>query len=109
MSTEVVTTDSGLGTPDRQVFMAAGETPRPSGNRPDRYLNDISEDELCANAPADETLMKRTPDVTATGSGTNGADISARLSPSETSPRLWTKSPTRCTPPPNSASCLSPR
>jgi hypothetical protein len=25
--TEVATTDSGLGTPDRQVFMAAGETP----------------------------------------------------------------------------------
>jgi hypothetical protein len=29
--TEVATTDSGLGTPDRQVFMAAGETPGPSG------------------------------------------------------------------------------
>jgi hypothetical protein len=29
--TEVVTTDSDLGTPDRQVFMAAGETPGPSG------------------------------------------------------------------------------
>jgi hypothetical protein len=42
MSTEVVTTNSGLGTPDRQVFMAAGETPGSSGPRPDRYLNDIS-------------------------------------------------------------------
>jgi hypothetical protein len=29
--TEVVTTDSGLGTLNRQVFMAAGETPGPSG------------------------------------------------------------------------------
>jgi hypothetical protein len=29
--TEVATTDSCLGTPDRQVFMAAGETPGPSG------------------------------------------------------------------------------
>jgi hypothetical protein len=32
--TEVATTDSGLGTPDGQVFMAAGETPGPSGTRP---------------------------------------------------------------------------
>jgi hypothetical protein len=51
----VVTTDSGLGTPDRQVFMAAGEMPGPSGTRPDRYFEDISADELSANAPADET------------------------------------------------------
>jgi hypothetical protein len=35
--------------------MAAGETPGPLGTRPDRYLDDISEDELSANAPADET------------------------------------------------------
>jgi hypothetical protein len=34
-STEVATTDSGLGTPDCQVFMVAGETPRPSGTRLD--------------------------------------------------------------------------
>jgi hypothetical protein len=53
--TEVATSDSSLGTPDRQVFMAAGETPGPSGTRPDRYLEDISANELSANAPADET------------------------------------------------------
>jgi hypothetical protein len=53
--TEVATTDSGLSTLDRQVFMATGETPGPSGTRPDRYFEDISADELCANAPADET------------------------------------------------------
>jgi hypothetical protein len=35
--------------------MAAGETPGPSGTRPDRYLDDISEDELSANTLADET------------------------------------------------------
>jgi hypothetical protein len=51
----VATTDSGLGTPDRQVFMAVGETPGPSGTRPDRYFEDISADELSANAPIDET------------------------------------------------------
>jgi hypothetical protein len=53
--TEVATADSGLGTPDRQVFMAVGETLGPSGTRPDRYHEDISTDELSANAPADET------------------------------------------------------
>jgi hypothetical protein len=53
--TEVVSIDSSLGTPDRQVFMAASETPGPSGTRPNRYFEDISADELSANAPADET------------------------------------------------------
>jgi hypothetical protein len=36
--TEVASTDSSLSTPDRQVFMAVGETPGPSGTRPDRYF-----------------------------------------------------------------------
>jgi hypothetical protein len=53
--TEVVTSDSGLGTPDHQVFMATGETPGPSGTRADRYFEDIATDEVSANAPADET------------------------------------------------------
>jgi hypothetical protein len=53
--TEVATTDSSLGSPDRKVFMATNETPGPSGTRPDRYFEDISADELSANAPADET------------------------------------------------------
>jgi hypothetical protein len=54
-STEVATTDSGLGTADRQVSMAAGDTPGPSGTRPERYFEDILANELSANAPADET------------------------------------------------------
>jgi hypothetical protein len=53
--TEVASTDSSLGAPDRQVFMAAGEMLGPSGTRPDRYFEDISVDELSANAPTDET------------------------------------------------------
>jgi hypothetical protein len=53
--TEVATTNSSLGSPDRQVFMTTNETPGPSGTRPDRYLEDISADELSANTPADET------------------------------------------------------
>jgi hypothetical protein len=57
--TEVATNDSSLGTPDRQVFMATNETPGPSGKVPDQYLEDISADELSANAPADETDANR--------------------------------------------------
>jgi hypothetical protein len=45
--TEVETTDSSLGSPDRQVFMTTNETPGPSGTQPDRFLEDISADELC--------------------------------------------------------------
>jgi hypothetical protein len=57
--TEVVSSNSSLGYPDRQVFMAAGDTPGPSGTANDRYLEDISADELTANAPADETDTNR--------------------------------------------------
>jgi hypothetical protein len=57
--TEVATTDSSIGTPDHQVFMAAGETPGLSGTRLDFYLDDISEDELSTNAPADETTADK--------------------------------------------------
>jgi hypothetical protein len=53
--TEVASTNTSLGTPDRQVFMATGKTPGPSGTQPDRNFEDISADELSANAPADET------------------------------------------------------
>jgi hypothetical protein len=57
--TEVASSDSSLGNLDRQVFMAAGDTPGPLGTADDRYLEDISTDELSANAPADETDANR--------------------------------------------------
>jgi hypothetical protein len=57
--TEVASSDSSLGNPDHQVFMAAGDTPGPSGTADDRYLEDISADELSAEAPADETDANR--------------------------------------------------
>jgi hypothetical protein len=57
--TEVATSDSSLGSPDRQVFMTTNETPGPSGMVPDQYLEDISTDELSANTPADETDTNR--------------------------------------------------
>jgi hypothetical protein len=57
--TEVASSDSRLGNPDRQVFVAAGDTPGPSGTATDKYLEDISADELSAEAPADETGANR--------------------------------------------------
>jgi hypothetical protein len=57
--TEVASSDSSLGNPDRQVFMAAGDTPGPSEIADDRYLEDISADELSAEALADETDANR--------------------------------------------------
>jgi hypothetical protein len=55
----VATSVSSLGSPDRQVFKTTNETPRPLGTVPDQYLEDISADELSANAPADETDANR--------------------------------------------------
>jgi hypothetical protein len=52
--TEVASSDSSLGNPDRQFFMVVGDTPGPSGTAQDRYLGDISADELSAEAPADD-------------------------------------------------------
>jgi hypothetical protein len=57
--TEVASSDSSLGNPDCQILMAAGDTPGPSGTADDRYLEDISVDELSAEAPADETDTNR--------------------------------------------------
>jgi hypothetical protein len=57
--TEVAASESSLGTPDRQVFMAASDIPGPSGTAQDKYLEDISSDELSADAPADETPANR--------------------------------------------------
>jgi hypothetical protein len=57
--TEVASSDSSLGNPDLQVFMAAGDTPGTSGTAPDKYLEDISADELSAEAPANKTDANR--------------------------------------------------
>jgi hypothetical protein len=50
----VATSDFGLYTPDRKVFVATAEAGT-SEARPDQYLDNISDDEESANAPADET------------------------------------------------------
>jgi hypothetical protein len=63
--TEVATTEFGLCTPDREVFMAAGDAGS-SEDRPDWYLDDISEDELSANAPPNETTEDKNARCAAT-------------------------------------------
>jgi hypothetical protein len=57
--TEVAVSESSLGTPDRQVFMAVGDTPGPSGTAQDKYLEDISSDEISADAPPNENPADR--------------------------------------------------
>jgi hypothetical protein len=58
--TQVAPSKPSLGTPDRQVFMAAGDAPGPSGTATqDRYLEDISSDELSADAPPNENPADR--------------------------------------------------
>jgi hypothetical protein len=57
--TEVAPSESSLGTPDRQVYMAAGDTPGPSGTAQDKYLENISSDELSADAPPNENPADR--------------------------------------------------
>jgi hypothetical protein len=89
--------------------MTTNETPGHSGTQPDHYLEDISADELSANAPADETSDDKNARRERIGSVTNGVDVSMRASPYETSQRRLTKSKAGCTLPLNSASCPSPR
>jgi hypothetical protein len=50
--TEVASSESSLGNPDHQVFMAAGDTPGPLGTAQDKYLEDISADETAGNRDA---------------------------------------------------------
>jgi hypothetical protein len=57
--------------------------------------------------PQTKPATTRTPDVSATGSGTDGVDVSVRASPYGTSHRHLTKSKDGCILPLNNASCLS--
>jgi hypothetical protein len=59
--------------------MTTNETSGPSGTQPNRFLEDISADELSANAPANETSDDRTPDVSVTGGATNGVGVSVSV------------------------------
>jgi hypothetical protein len=109
----VASSDSNLGNPDRQDFMAAGDTPGPSGTADDRYLEDISADELSAEAPADESDAnrdaRRERNRKRNERGTNDAGVFETPSLSATLRKHSTKSRAGYTPPQSNASCLSPR
>jgi hypothetical protein len=101
--TEVASSESSLGNPNRQVFMAAGDTPGPSGTATDKYLEDISADEqLQTRLPPTGTL-----DVSVTGSATNGAGGSETASPSTTLRKLSKQSRAKYTLPLSNALCRS--
>jgi hypothetical protein len=51
---QAVTIDPGLRTPDREVFVAVAKADT-SESRVDRYLDDISGDEVSPNAHTDDT------------------------------------------------------
>jgi hypothetical protein len=105
--TEVATSDSSLGSPDRQVFMTTNETLGPSGIVLDRYLEDISADKLSANAPADETNANR---ETRRECNRKRNERHRRLRESLPIRNLGkhsTKSRAGCTLPQRNASCLS--
>jgi hypothetical protein len=75
--TEVATSDSSLGSPDRQVFITTNETSGPSG----QSLTDISrisqQTSCLPTHPQARPTPTATPDVNATESGTNGVDVFA--------------------------------
>jgi hypothetical protein len=104
--TEMAITDSILCTPDPEVFMAAGDA-RTSKEQPDRYLDDISEDELTANAPPNETTEDKN---TWRDRNIKWNDRHRHLRealPIRNLNEALDKLPTGCTPPLSNASCLS--
>jgi hypothetical protein len=106
--TEVATTDSGLGTPDRQVFMAAGERRDPQGHAPTVNSKICRHTSFLRRHPRMKPTTTRTPDMNATGSRTNDVDIFVRTFPYGISQRPSPKSKAMCTQPQNSVSSISP-
>jgi hypothetical protein len=97
--TEVASSDSSLGYPDRQVFMAAGDTLGPLG----RQLTSTSKTSPQTSCLWKHPRMRLTPtgtlDVSATEDGRNGAGISEIAYPSATSQRPSNESRAGHTPP----------
>jgi hypothetical protein len=74
--TEVASSDSSLGNPDRQVFMAAGDMPGPSGTAQDKYLEESPQTSCLLKHPRMRPTPTGTLDVSVTESATNGAGVS---------------------------------
>jgi hypothetical protein len=107
--TEVATSDSSLGSPDRQVFMTTNETPGPQGRSLTNTLRTFQRKSCPPTRPPTRPTPTEMLDMNATESGTNGADVSASPFPSATSQKHSTKSRARYTLPQSNASCLSLR
>jgi hypothetical protein len=106
---EVASSDSSLGNPDHQVFMAAGDTPGPLGTADDRYLEDISADKLSADAPADETDANRDARRECNRKRNERRRRLRDSLPIRNLQRLSTKSRVGYTPPQSNALCRSRR
>jgi hypothetical protein len=105
--TEVASSDSSLGNPDRQVFMAAGDRPGPLGTATDKYLEDISTDELSTEGPVDETNASRDARRERNRRRNERRRRLRAAYPSATLRRPSSKSTVGYTPLPSNASCRS--
>jgi hypothetical protein len=107
--TEVATTDSSFGSPDRQVFMTTNETPGLQGHSPIISLKTSQQTSCLPTHLQTIPMTTRTPDMSVTGGAMNDVGVSVRASPFGTSQRRSTKLKAGCILPLNSASCLSLR
>jgi hypothetical protein len=105
--TEVASTDSSLSTPDRQSSWLLARRQDLQGPDPTATSKTYQQTSCLPMHLLMKPTTTRTLDVSATGSATNSVDISENPSLYGISQRPSIKSPTGCTLPPNSASCLS--
>jgi hypothetical protein len=89
--------------------MTTNETPGHSGTRLDCYLEDISADELSANAPTDETSDDKNARRECNRKRNERHRHLRESLPIRNLTEAVTKSKAGCILPLNSASCLSPR
>jgi hypothetical protein len=107
--TEVASSDSSLGNPDRQSSWLPATRQDPQG----RQMIDTLRTSLQTSCLLKHPQMRLTPtgtlDASITKGGTNDAGVFETPSPSATLRKHSTKSRARYTPPQSNASCLSPR
>jgi hypothetical protein len=107
--TEVATSDSSIGSLDRQVFMTTNETPRPQARSPTSTVRTSQRTSCPPTRPPTRPLPTEMPDGNATESGANDADVSATPSLSAALLKHLTRSRAGYTLPQSNASCLSLR
>jgi hypothetical protein len=105
--TEVAPSESSLGTPDIQVFMAVGDTQDPQGRLKTSTLKTSPLTSSLLMLQQMRPLQTETLDVSVTRSATNIADAPAIISPSATLRKLSRWSRAEYTLPLSNASCRS--